>query len=151
MGDGDRDCVGRLEGFVNGVSSLHRLDRREQDAHRDRARFVGRCRAYARRRLEQIKMILAILLTAEWVSLVTGWLVPFALSSSAGALAGFGSYKFSQGETRQRIIHLESNVAELKRDQENYVTRTEFELLTETLRDIKTDVREIRRATSNRY
>lgn len=96
-------------------------------------------------------LLTIILLITDWSLTLLSWLVPMGLSSITGGVVGYGSFRFAQGQTLQRITTLERDTGAITKGQEQFVTQGEFDLLREDLRDIKTDVREIRRATSNRY
>jgi hypothetical protein len=89
-------------------------------------------------------MILALLF--QWFAESLPWLAPFVVSTVTGGVAGYGSFRFGQGAMRERLKRIERDVVEAKAEHASLVTRNEFELLHEDLRDIKTDIREIRRS-----
>jgi hypothetical protein len=68
------------------------------------------------------------------------WLAPILLSLAAG----WGGVQFAQGSNAQRLTTLERDVRDQKEEHKSFVTRDEFGLLREDIREIKTDVRELR-------
>ncbi|MET0646986.1 MAG: hypothetical protein ABW208_10225 [Pyrinomonadaceae bacterium] len=70
------------------------------------------------------------------------WLLPVLLSLAAG----WGGVRFAQGADAQRLSTVERDVREAKTEHGRFVTRDEFGLLRDDISDIKTDVRELRRA-----
>jgi hypothetical protein len=81
----------------------------------------------------------------QWVTETLPWLAPVIASTLTGGFAGYGSFRFGQGALLQRVQTVERDVAAAKAEHSEFVTRNEFELLREDLRDIKTDIREVRR------
>lgn len=88
------------------------------------------------------------ILLFQWFGENLSWLAPLAVSTVTGGVAGYGSYRFNHGALLERMKTVERDVKEAKAEHVGLVTRNEFELLHEDLRDIKTDIREIRRSLS---
>jgi hypothetical protein len=86
------------------------------------------------------------LLFFQWLGEALPWLAPLAVSTVAGGVAGYGSFRFHSGAQAVRMSTIERDIAEARAEHAGLVTRNEFELLHEDLRDIKTDIREIRRS-----
>lgn len=93
-------------------------------------------------------MPLFFIFLLQWVETTLPWLAPLVVSSLTGSVAGYGSFRFGQGELRQRLSNIEGDVVELKTGQGEFVTRHEFDLLRSVLNSIQTDVREIRRSVT---
>lgn len=85
-------------------------------------------------------------IAATWLP----WLAPLVVSSGTGAVAGYGSFRFGQGALTQRIATIERDVTQVQQERGEMVTLREFELLREDLREMRTDLREIRRAVGGR-
>ncbi len=85
---------------------------------------------------------------------VLPWLAPLAVSSLTGAGAGYGSFRFGQGALTQRVEAIEKQIERdaihSTEERAGLVTRHEFELLRDDIKDIKTDVRELRRYLTKR-
>lgn len=80
---------------------------------------------------------------------VLSWLAPLVLS----AVVAFGSVQFTQGTAAQKLATVERDVSTLERKLEasnaehaNFPSREEFKLMLDDLKEIKADVREIRRS-----
>jgi hypothetical protein len=74
------------------------------------------------------------------------WLAPLAVSSVTGGVVGYGSFRFAQGTLQQRIRGIERDVVQLTEECDGYVTRNEFDLIRDYLKEIQQDVREVRRS-----
>jgi len=72
------------------------------------------------------------------------WLAPLAVSSLTGAGAGWGSFRFGQGRLTARVEALEQSAVHSTAERGQLVTRHEFELIREDLREMSADVREVR-------
>lgn len=80
------------------------------------------------------------------------WLLPVVLSLAAG----WGGAQFAQGASAQRLVTVEAQVqtnrqerqAETRELRDKTITREEFDLIRDDLREIKVDVRELRQALS---
>lgn len=77
-----------------------------------------------------------------WVGAALQWVAPLVLS----AVVGYGSVQFAQGQQAQKLSTVERDVAGLEKKIESNPTREEFKLMLEDLKEIKQDVREIRRS-----
>jgi hypothetical protein len=76
----------------------------------------------------------------------------FILPVILAIIAGYGSVKYSSGETQQRLANDEAKIEEMRKQLEymrsNSISREEMKIFmdgqSETLRTIQTDIREIR-------
>lgn len=84
-------------------------------------------------------MLSLILLLMESLS----WLAPLAVSTLTGGVAGYGSFRFGQGQLLERVASLERSSIHVTEERGQLVTRHEFEMLREDIRDIKADIREL--------
>jgi len=80
---------------------------------------------------------------------VVQWLAPVLLSVAAG----WGSVQFAQGAQLQKLTTVERDVTTLggriekaQAEHANFPSREEFRLMLDDLKEIKADVREIRRS-----
>jgi len=78
----------------------------------------------------------------HWLMTVLQWAGPLALS----ALVGYGSVQYAQGSNAQRLSTAERDIERAQAERSNFVTRDEFKLILDDLKEIKTDVREVRRS-----
>lgn len=69
------------------------------------------------------------------------WLAPVVLSLAAG----WGGVQFARGAQEQRLSTVERDVRDAKAEHDHFVTRDEFGLVRDDIKEIKTDVRELRR------
>jgi hypothetical protein len=88
-----------------------------------------------------LSLLFYLLYLAEFLP----WLAPMAVSSLTGAAAGFGSFRFGQGQLTARVDALERSSGHTTEERGSLVTRHEFDLLREDIREIRTDMRELRR------
>jgi hypothetical protein len=93
-----------------------------------------------------MSVLLFIVLANFFVVNILPWLAPLVAGGFSGCVLGYGSIRFAHGSLMQRIATIERDVAQQHEDHGQYVTRNEFDLIREDLRDIKTDVREVRRS-----
>lgn len=78
----------------------------------------------------------------RWALALLQWCGPFVLS----AVAAYGAVQYAQGANAQRLTTVERDVEKAKAEHSSLVTREEFKLILEDLKEIKTDVREVRRS-----
>lgn len=83
------------------------------------------------------------------------WLVPLILSGAASAFIGWGSVQYAKGGEAQRLSTVERDVQAVKEDVSKargehgeFVRRDAFQILIDDVREIKSDVREIRDRTT---
>lgn len=89
--------------------------------------------------------LLPLIIEAFAITNVLPWLAPLLVPGFVGGIAGYGSFRFAHGSLMQRITTIERDVTQSQAERAEFVTRNEFELLREDLRDIKRDIREVRR------
>lgn len=77
-----------------------------------------------------------------WLINLLQWCGPFVLS----AVAAYGAVQYAQGANAQRLTTVERDVEKAKAEHSTLVTREEFRLILDDLKEIKTDVREVRRS-----
>lgn len=73
---------------------------------------------------------------------VLRWLGPAVLS----AFISYGSVQYARGAQAERLATIERDVQAARAEHEKYVTKDEFSLIRDDLKEIKTDVREMRRS-----
>lgn len=78
----------------------------------------------------------------HWLWAVLQWAGPLVLS----AFVAYGSVQYAQGTNAQRLMTVERDVKEAAGAHSNFVTRDEFKLILDELKEIKQDVREVRRS-----
>jgi hypothetical protein len=85
----------------------------------------------------------------HWIWTVLQWAGPLLLS----VVVGYGSLQYGQGARAAQLTTLERDLNSIENRVEkaegehgNYVTRDEFKLILDDLKEIKTDVREVRRS-----
>ncbi len=78
----------------------------------------------------------------HWLLTVLQWAGPLVLS----AIVGYGSVQYAQGSNAQRLSTVERDIERAQAERSNFVTRDEFKLILDDLKEIKTDVREVRRS-----
>lgn len=62
------------------------------------------------------------------------------------AFVAYGSVQYGQGAREQRLSTVERDVKEAAGAHANFVSRDEFNLILDDLKEIKQDVREVRRS-----
>ncbi len=84
-----------------------------------------------------------------WFLTLLQWAGPFLLSG----VIGYGSVQYAQGRQVQRldtferdISTLEKKIDQAKGEHANFPSREEFKLMLDDIKEIKTDMREVRRA-----
>ena len=84
-----------------------------------------------------------------WLMSALQWAGPLLLS----IFAGYGSAQYAQGQQAQKLATVERDVAGVERrieeaqaEHANFPTREELKLILDDLKEIKQDVREIRRS-----
>jgi len=70
------------------------------------------------------------------------WCLPLLVS----AFVGYGSAQYARGTADARLTTMERDVKEAQGAHSNFVTRDEFKLILDDLKEIKQDVREVRRS-----
>ena len=78
----------------------------------------------------------------HWLVTALQWAGPLVLS----AVVGYGSVQYAQGTNAQRLATVERDIQRAQAEHSNYVTRDEFKLILDDLKEIKSDVREVRRS-----
>jgi hypothetical protein len=77
----------------------------------------------------------------HWIWAVLQWAGPLVLS----AFVAYGSVQFAQGTNAQRLATVERDLAKAKDEHSNFISRDEFGLMRDDLKEIKADLRELRR------
>jgi len=82
------------------------------------------------------------------------WLLPLVASGVASAFIGWGSVQYAKGGDAQRLTTVERDVQAVRDDvskaraeHSEFVRRDAFQILIDDIREIKSDVREIRDRT----
>ena len=85
----------------------------------------------------------------HWSWIVLQWAGPLVLS----AIVGYGSIQYGQGTRAAQLATVERDISSVEKrvekaegEHKNFVTRDEFQLMLEDLKEIKTDLREVRRS-----
>ncbi|HEV2863049.1 MAG TPA: hypothetical protein VGX48_18685 [Pyrinomonadaceae bacterium] len=78
----------------------------------------------------------------HWVIATLQWAGPLVLS----CVVAYGSVQYAQGSNAQRLATVERDIQKATAEHSHYVTRDEFKLILEDLKEIKSDVREVRRS-----
>jgi hypothetical protein len=89
-----------------------------------------------------------LILWLQWLGESVSWLAPLAVSTVTGGVAGYGTFRFNRGAERERLTTLERDVKEARAEHAGLVTRAEFDLLRDDLREMRADIRQILRTLS---